>query len=79
MIENENAELERIKRVVAELGEHYDTVQVFATRHEAGTLDGTINVQFGAGNWFARYGQVARWLAKQDEIERVEVRRAGDA
>lgn len=76
MNENSNADLDRIKRAVAELGEHFDTVQVFATRCEDGTLDGTINISYGAGNWFARYGQVARWIAKEDESERIEVRSA---
>lgn len=75
MIAEPNADVDRIKRVVAELGEHFDTVQVFATRCEDGTLDGTINVQFGAGNWFARYGQVRNWIVKEDEAIRAEVRK----
>jgi hypothetical protein len=55
------------------LSEHFDSVQVFATRHEP-TDGGTINVNFGAGNWFARKGQVGEWLIKADERSREEAR-----
>lgn len=57
-----SADVKRIQDALDALSEHYDTVQIFATRHEAGSLDGTLNFQRGVGNWYARRGQVADWL-----------------
>jgi hypothetical protein len=45
--------------------EHFDTVQIFATRH-VDSETGTVGAQHGEGNWYARRGQVAEWLVKQD-------------
>jgi hypothetical protein len=61
-----DADIKIIDLAVARLAEHFDTVQVFVTRHDSRT--GTINVQRGSGNWFARSGQVREWLIKQDQI-----------
>lgn len=57
------------------LGEHFDTVQIFCTRHEPTEADGTIAIQKGVGNWFARYGHIRTWIAKQDESSRIEERK----
>lgn len=70
--DREEEDLRELKRHTAMLMEHFDTVQIFATRHIGD--DGTISVQNGDGNWFARHGQVATWLLKQDEATRNEVR-----
>jgi|GEM_PF-2113083 len=45
--------MEHLKRVAEDLGEHFDAVQILATRHE-----GTDSHSFamGAGNWYARQG-----------------------
>lgn len=59
-----------IQKCVDELGEHFDTVQIFATRHEKGENDGTVHVQLGAGNWFARYGHVTNWLVQENQSTR---------
>jgi hypothetical protein len=64
----------KVQEHVDQLSEHFDTVQIFATRCENGTLGGTVNVQVGAGNWFARYGQVQTWLVKENEEHRKSVR-----
>lgn len=61
-----------------ELAEHFDSVQIFVTRHEGGEKNGTVNASQGAGNWFARYGQVKSWVIKQDECAREEVRGQND-
>lgn len=67
-----------MRRACDALMEHFDTVQIFVTRHEQAALDGTVNVAYGAGNWFARRGQVGHWCMKQDEFDkeraRIEVR-----
>lgn len=49
---------------VSVLREHFDTVQVFATRH--GT-DGTNYYSSGSGNFCARYGQVSLWVKREEK------------
>jgi len=66
-------EIELVDNVIAQLMEHYDHVQVFATRSE-GHSGGTSHIVRGAGNPFARYGHVRSWLTKEDEIARQEAR-----
>ena len=70
-------DLDIVKSHVAQLAEHFDTVQVFTTRLENGE-DSTVNVQYGAGNWYARYGQVTEWMNRQDEDARINRRREED-
>lgn len=67
------AELEEIlKRHALQLVEHFDSVQIIATkRHQAGTLI----VPRGEGNWYARYGSVRDWVLRQEEDSRCGVRR----
>lgn len=48
------------------LGEHFDSVQIFCTRHEGGPDGGTFSTSRGVGNFYARYGQVREWLLEQD-------------
>ncbi len=69
-------DLDLVKLVCEKLGEHFDTVQVFATRFD-GEI-GTVNVQWGAGNWFARRGQISDWLIKEDESYKQSVRKEED-
>jgi hypothetical protein len=68
------ADVEIVKKACLSLGEHFDSVHIFATRHEPATLDGTVTVAYGSGNWFARYGQIQEWMIKQDEQARLKVR-----
>lgn len=70
-----NEDLARIRKAVDELGEHFDTVQIFASRHESGEHDGTLRITLGVGNWFARYGQVHCWLLAEDESTRNQIPR----
>jgi hypothetical protein len=63
-------DLKRVQAALDTLSEHFDTVHVFATRHESGEQGGTVNVNLGVGNWFARYGQIQEWLVKQEEVTR---------
>lgn len=65
----------RCQEAAQALGEHFDSVQVFATRHEEGTSHGTINIHVGVGNWFARFGQVRDWVVKKEEETKVEIRK----
>lgn len=67
-------ELERIvKSHVAQLSEHFDSVQIVCTKQHEG---GTIVVPYGEGNWFARYGSVKEWVVKREEAMRMELRQS---
>lgn len=67
-----------MNQVMALLGEHYDSVQVFVTRHDQGGAGGTVNIAVGSGNWFARLGQVYEWIKKVEERQRMEERAKRD-
>jgi len=73
----EERDLKIIEQHLCQLGEHFDSVQIFATRHdpEAG---GTVNAQMGSGNWFTRYGQVREWIIKEDARARAEALAQGE-
>jgi hypothetical protein len=58
------------------LKEHFDTVHIFATRHEGGT--GTIRVDLGKGNWYARFGQIHLWGIKQETVDAMVIPENGD-
>lgn len=76
--EQQDAELQIVKDATAQLGEHFDSVQIFVTRFEPGPDDdpnaGTVNIDFGSGNWFARFGQVENWVDKCRERTKEKVR-----
>jgi len=65
---------ELVSRTAAQLGEHFDTVQIFVTRHR-GEDTTTAAYEHGVGNFLARYGQVVEWLAMQDQYQRQEAKR----
>ena len=52
----------------------FDSIQIFVTRHDSSNDGGTLHVESGTGNWYARYGQVKDWIARQEEIARKETR-----
>lgn len=62
-----------VQEAASTLGEHFDSVQIFVTRHEASD-GGTIRAIEGRGNWFARYGQVREWVIREEETSRVHAR-----
>jgi len=68
--EGDSTDKEVTKHINA-LMEHFDTIQVFGTRE---TEEGTQTYTSGAGNWYARYGQVKEWMIKQDEFVRINCR-----
>lgn len=67
---SENDDTQRLKDACVVLIEHFDSVQIFCTRHEPEEEGGTIHAAWGAGNWFARFGQISEWMVKQDETTR---------
>jgi hypothetical protein len=56
--------------------EHFDCVQIFVSVHDPDA--GTANASWGAGNWFARKGQVQDWLTKKNEETRVYTRKENE-
>lgn len=73
--ENE-ADYERLRKAVLALSEHFDAVQIFASRYNGESGKGTTSWNFGVGNWFAREGQVREWVEKENEASRIETREA---
>ena len=71
----DNPDYLKVKAAVDAISEHFDTVQIFVNRHESSLLDGTMNINYGVGNWFSRYGQVREWCIKQDEYVRERIRK----
>lgn len=63
-----------VKKAVHELGEQFDTVQVFVTSHQPAEAGGTIHASAGVGNWYARVGQVNEWLTIQNEETKCNIR-----
>ena len=68
---DEERDFQQVDRALATLTEFFETAQVFVTRH---TASGTVNVNKGLGNWFARRGQVAEWLVKENENSRASIK-----
>jgi hypothetical protein len=66
----EEKDMKLLTSHAAQLAEHFNTVQLFATRHED---DGTVTVAYGEGNWYARYGQIKLWI-KREEVKCVDAR-----
>lgn len=57
--ETRERDWEYLQKIVAELSEHYECVQVFV----ANTIEGeTIPMTLGSGNFYARQGQIQAWL-----------------
>lgn len=72
--DNEN-DLGRIKECAEKLGEHFDSVHIFCTRHEPTTDNGTLCFSWGSGNWFARKGQIEEWIEQEKESTKIKVRK----
>jgi len=68
--QNKNPDFIRVIQAVNALAEHFDCVEILVSRHENGVANGTMHISYGAGNWFARYGQVRQWLIQQDQAGR---------
>ena len=62
---NRETELAIVKSHANQLAEHFESVQIFVTRH-IGDEQGTVRINYGSGNAFARYGQVRQWLIQED-------------
>lgn len=71
-------DLALVRKHVQQLGEHFESVHIFASRHMPAELDGTVTVNQGLGHWHARYGQIREWLIYEDERARIAARKSED-
>jgi hypothetical protein len=62
--EVKDKDLNIVDQHVFALMEHFDTVQIFCTRHDG--REGTVSCRSGAGDWYARYGHISLWVKDQD-------------
>jgi hypothetical protein len=65
--------VEIIDTHVNKLAEHFENVQIFCSRQTIGG-EYTFGMQRGAGNVYARQGQVREWLVAKEEEARIESR-----
>lgn len=65
------SDIARVKDAVNVLMKYFDSVQIFVIRHEGDSPNarGTSMTQAGRGNWYARYGAIKLWLAREEEID----------
>lgn len=70
---------QRVLEAARALGEHFDTVHVFATRHDPAEKDGTVVCDEGVGNWYARQGQIEEWVEFQKEQIRIAARKQAES
>lgn len=63
--EQRDKKLELIKNQVRILMDSFDTVMIFATKHDPESENTTMFNQ-GSGNYFARYGQVKDWINHEE-------------
>lgn len=67
-------DFELLKKHCGLIGEHFDTVRIFVTKHDSAT-DETSELSAGLGNMMAQEGQVRIWVKRMDEYNRVDARR----
>ena len=68
-----DADIATIDRFLAQLSEHFDAIEIFATRHNPHNNE-SIAVNHGIGNWYARHGQVRDYVAREAERARIAMR-----
>jgi len=67
-------DMKRVQATVDALGEHFDTVKVFVSRHMPAELGGTIRMEGQSGNNYAIYGQTKEFVLKMEERIRMDAR-----
>jgi hypothetical protein len=73
--EERDATVKLVDDHCSHLMEHFDTVQIFVSHKEG---NNTMTLARGAGNWYARYGQVKIFCVKQEAIEGHDAIQGGD-
>lgn len=68
--ERKDADHKAVKEACLRLMRRFDCVQIFASRYdrsEDNTDDETVSIQYGKGNWLARYGLAKRYVLMNDQ------------
>lgn len=68
--EEHERDMERVVKACQDLGEHFDAVEIFVTKHTNPTesdVQKTFTAHRGTGNWCSRYGQVREWVIYEEE------------
>jgi len=65
-------DLNLLQAAVGNLAEHFDTVQIFCTRHVS-IERSTEQFLAGSGNLYARFGQVKQWVIEEEARVRSEL------
>lgn len=73
--QQKDEDIARVRKVVDDLAEHFDSVQIFVSRNTGEPNGNTRTYQYGTGNWYARYGQVKIWTERSEEFERAHERK----
>jgi len=68
-------QLSPLRKAIHDLGEHFESVQIFVSTHQPAEVGGTMHASVGVGNWYARYGQIREWLIRTEESTKCDVRR----
>ena len=74
----EDSDVQQVMQHAKALGEYFDAVHIFCTRDEPATENGTVFVDAGCGNWYARYGQVKDWILKQEMLSQLKTEQEFD-
>ena len=65
---------ELISRHAAELGEHFDSVQIIATIQNSDESEVDTSMSSGSGSLYARLAATREWVITQDEYVRAKAR-----
>lgn len=60
-VSTHDIDLNRLRQAVGTLREYFDAVEIFATRTDDSGHN-TTHCNYGAGNWFARYGHIKSFV-----------------
>ena len=67
-------QLSPLKKAIHDLGEHFESVQIFVSTHQPAEVGRTVHASAGVGNWYSRYGQIREWIIRTEEETRCSVR-----
>lgn len=59
-----------LEKAIELLSEHFDSVQIIATKKDDEDEDTDLLCEHGSGSIYARVGSVRDWLLRQDEYTR---------
>lgn len=65
-------------KAATQLGEHFTSVMILASRPEDGVDNGTTRFEASSGSFYERFGMARAWVIRQEEEERVQVRMSAE-